>query len=352
MAELYGKKISREELLQYAGSMPQIAGIRRFQYQNGRQHGVKAADVRTGSGLNFTVLLDRSIDIAYADYCGKPLSWVCKNGIVAPQYFENGGIGFLRTFSGGLTTTVGLTQAGEPGIDGDEVLGIHGRISHIPAETYSVHEDWEGDEYVMRIRGQMRETCLYAENMVLKREITCKLGESVISIKDTVENQGYNDTPFMLLYHVNFGYPVVSEHSRLYSSAERVEPWNDAAKTGNGKYDRFERPQKGYQFQNFTHYMPRDKDLVLLGIVNEELSFGGYLEYSPKEMPCFNEWKMMGQQDYVVGLEPGINIPEGRLQARENNRLAMLKPGESRNFNYRIGVLPDQAAIDTFIRRF
>lgn len=352
MPKLYGKEIRKEELLQYAGSMPQIAGIRTFQFQNGRQHGVKAADVRTGSGLNFTVLFDRSTDIAYAEYCGKPLAWICKNGIVAPHYFENGGMGFLRSFSGGLTTSVGLTQAGEPGIDGDEVLGIHGRISHIPAETYSVQEEWEGDEYVMRINGQMRETCLYAENMVLKREIVSKLGESVISIKDRVENQGYNNTPFMLLYHVNFGYPVVSEQSRLYSSAEKVEPWNEAAKAGNGKYDRFEKPTPGYQFQNFTHFMPQDKDGVLVGIVNEELSFGGYLEYSPQEMPCFNEWKMMGQQDYVVGLEPGINIPEGRLQARENNRLAILKPGESREFNYSIGVLPDQAAIDAFIRRF
>lgn len=57
MANLYGKEICRKELLEYTGNISQIAGVRTFQYQYGRAHGVKAADVRTGSGLTVTVLL-------------------------------------------------------------------------------------------------------------------------------------------------------------------------------------------------------------------------------------------------------------------------------------------------------
>ncbi len=350
MAELYGRARSRKEIIEHAGHMSQIAGIRTFEYNHGRARGVKAADVRTGSGLAYTVLLDRAMDISYAEYAGIPVGWICKNGIVSPQYYENGGIGFLRTFSGGLTTTCGLTQAGEPGVDGDEILGIHGRVSHIPAEEYRTSEKWEREDFVMTISGQVRETCLYAENMVLKREITSRLGGTTIEITDTVENQGYNDTPFMLLYHINFGYPVVSEHTRLYSSAEKVEAWNEDAKKGDGKWDRFQKPTPGYSYQNFLHHMPAGRDRVYAALVNEEIPFGGYVEYSPKEMPCFNEWKMMGQQDYVVGLEPGINIPEGRLKARENNRLTILMPGESRSFSYTIGVLPDREAIDGMMK--
>ena len=98
--------------------------------------------------------------------------------------------------------------------------------------------------------------------------------------------------------------------------------------------------------------MPKGRERVTAGLVNEELGFGGYVAYSPKEMPCFNEWKMMGQQDYVVGLEPGINIPEGRLEARENGRLSTLKPGESRTFSYKIGILPDRSAIAGYVKEF
>ncbi len=149
---------------------------------------------------------------------------------------------------------------------------------------------------------------------------------------------------------LNFGYPVVSEHTRSYSSAEKVEPWNEDAKKGDGVWDRFERPQADYAYQCFLHQMPKEKKKVFACLVNEQLDFGGYVEYSPQEMPCFNEWKMMGRQDYVVGLEPGINIPEGRVKARELGNLTILKPGESRDFHYTIGVLPDREAIKEFLR--
>jgi len=348
MSMLYGKVMKRDEILQHAGCISQIAGARVFEYRYGRAEGVKAIEVRTGSGFRFIVLPDRGMDIADAEYCGKSLAWICKNGIVSSNYFENGGTGFLRSFTGGLITTCGLTQAGDPGIDGEEVLGIHGRIAHIPAESYSIDEYWEGDEYIIKVRGQVRETCLYAENLVLRREIICKMGESKLYVKDTVENEGYNETPFMLLYHVNFGFPVVSKDTKLYTSAESVERWNEDAIKGDGKYDTFQKPTPGYQWQGFLHHMPKDRDRVYAGLVNESMDFGAYVAYSPKEMPCFNEWKMMGQQDYVVGLEPGINIPEGRLKARKNGNLRMLKPGERYENAYEIGVLKDRQEIAAF----
>ena len=349
MAKLYGRMLSRDYLVQHAGCLSQIAGVRTFEYRYGRAHGVKALDVRTGSGLSFVVLLDRAMDIAYAEHNGRPVGWICKNGIAAAPYFENGGLGFLRTFAGGLITTCGLTQAGDPGMDGDEVLGIHGRISHLPAEWFTYEERWEGDELTFRVQGRVRESSLYAENLVLHREISCRLGESVIRIRDVVENQGYNETSFMLLYHVNFGYPVVCEHTRLHSSAEKVEAWNEPARQGNGQWERFDLPVPGYQYQSFLHHMPQNRERVVAALVNEQLDFGAYVAYSPKEMPCFNEWKQMGQQDYVVGLEPGINIPEGRLEARKHGRLATLKAGESYSIAYEIGVLDGTKEIESFL---
>lgn len=350
MIDVYGTTISKEELLQYAGRMDQIAGVELIEYSSGRARGVRAADLRTGSGLRFSVLLDRGMDIGYAEYSGKPLSWICKNGVVAPEYFENGGLGFLRSFTGGLTTTCGLTQVGDPGVDGDEVLGIHGRISHTPADTFSVTREWAGDDYILAVSGKVRETCLYAENMTLERTIQTKLGSNTINITDTVTNAGYNETPFMFMYHINFGFPVVSEYSRLYSDADTVEPWFYSEHRGDGIYDRFDPPTPDYIYQCFLHHMPQSAESVKVGLVNEKLNFGAYVRYSPAEMPSFNQWKMMGQQDYVVALEPGINIPEGRIQARENNRLRLLKPGESRSFSFSISVLPDADTVESFTK--
>ncbi len=351
MPMLFGKQVSRAELSQYAGCLAQVAGIRPFRFTQGRADGVKAADVRTGSGFGFTVLADRGMDIANAEYCGKPLGWISKSGVVAPAFHEVPGFGWLRSFGGGLLTTCGLTQVGAPGVEGDEVLGLHGRISHLPAESFGFEERWDGEQCILRVQGQVRESVIYAENLVLKREIVCRLGESSLTVSDVVENQGFNETPFMILYHINFGYPVVSEHSRLYSSARGAAPWNEDAKKGDGRHDRFDRPTAGYKFQVFALDMPAQRDRVYAAIVNESLDFGAYVAYSPKELPCFSEWKMMGCQDYVVGLEPGTNGSEGRIEARRTGRLAMLRPGESRRLGFEVGVLRDRRDIESLAAR-
>ena len=178
------------------------------------------------------MLLDRGMDIAHAEFRGLPVSWDSKNGAAGPGYFERPGQGWLRTFGGGLLTTCGLTQVGPPNIDAGEELGLHGRISHLPAERYELEEGWEGDDYVLRVRGRVRESVIYGENLLLKREIACRMGGTTITVNDVIENQGYRETPFMLLYHLNFGFPVVSEHTRLVTSGSRAEAGNEEARRG------------------------------------------------------------------------------------------------------------------------
>ena len=351
MAGFFAEDIAFSELSEYVGDFYQIAGAREITYRNGRADGVKAVDVKTGTGFEFTVVPDRGMDIVGAFYKGLALGWLSKNSIVAPNYFENGGIGFLRSFSGGLLTTCGLTQAGDPGVDGDEVLGIHGRISHLPAERYHINESWEGDRLTIKIEGAVRESCLYAENLVLNREIICRMGESGLTVKDRVINKGFRRTPFMLMYHINLGYPVVSPSSKLYTSADSVERWNEAARNGDGEYMNFNKPADNYEWQGFLHYMPQCEKPVTAAIVNHDLNFGAYVSYDSREMPCFNEWKMMGKQDYVVGLEPGINIPEGRLSAKKNNTLRYLEAGESYSNQFEIGVIEGDMEIKELLER-
>jgi hypothetical protein len=83
-------------------------------------------------------------------------------------------------------------------------------------------------------------------------------------------------------------------------------------------------------------------DKAFYGIINEEMEFGGYISYNPKKLPAFNQWKMMGQQDYAVGLEPCNSIPEGREEAKKNGRLKYLEPGEKFESILEIGVLRDK----------
>ena len=162
--------MNRKELLKRIGSVEQVGGIREFTFDSGKARGVRAIEINTGK-VRFTVLPDRCMDIAQAYYKEHAVAWYSKTGITNPAFYENEGKNWLRGFYGGLITTCGLRNIGGP--VGEH--GLHGRIANTPAEKVSVSAEWVGDEYIMKVSGQMRESCVFGENLVLKRTITAKL---------------------------------------------------------------------------------------------------------------------------------------------------------------------------------
>lgn len=300
------------------------------------------------TGLRFTVMLDKGMDIADAWYCGKSITWQCKNGIVGPQYFENSETGFFRSFAGGLVGTCGYTQVGTPCKDGDTFLGLHDRADNLPAERYSIEEGYDADGiYTVQLTGYVRQSCLYQENILVKRQITIKQGEPKILLHDTIRNDGYNETPFMLMYHVNFGWPVVSEDSEIWSPAKKLLP-----EAGGERENDFpillDPPIANYGYECATHELPETGE-VAVGVINRRLEFGAYIKLDAEKFPSFNTWKMSGEQDYVFAVEPGTNAPMGRAAAREKGELIMLKPLEQREYGFELGVIPDAEAAQTWI---
>jgi hypothetical protein len=80
MAKLFSRTWTRTELLEHVGDLSQIGGIRLGEWADGTERGLRVADVRTGSGLAFSVLLDRGMDIGPASYKGMPLAWASPTG--------------------------------------------------------------------------------------------------------------------------------------------------------------------------------------------------------------------------------------------------------------------------------
>lgn len=122
--------------------------------QDGKAEGVKAARIDTGSGLSFTILPGRGMDIPDASYRGIPLHFFSGTGITAPTYYEEPGLGWLRSFFVSLLTTCGITYSGAPDEDQGQALGWHGRISNAGAENVCINQEWQDDEYVMTVQGR------------------------------------------------------------------------------------------------------------------------------------------------------------------------------------------------------
>ncbi len=344
MPDLFGREYEPQQMRELTGTMGQLAGIRLLQLADGKPRGMRVAEVYTGSGLRFWVLLDRAMDIGAAEFAGMPLAWL-HPALGGPDQYEPQGYGWARTFGGGLVTTCGLTFFGHPEHDAGEHLGLHGRISHIPGERVQVNEEWRGDSYVLEISGQVRQSVLGGENLLLTRKISTSLGATSFVIEDTVRNDGFRQTPHMILYHCNFGFPVVSPQSELLIEGEEVRPRDPAARAGLDNYARFEQPSPDFAEQVFFHKPRVDAaGYSQAAIVNRALGFGAYVRYRAAELPFFAQWKMMASGDYVCGLEPANQWETPRHRLREEGRLRFLAPGEQVAYRLEIGVLDEAAS--------
>ncbi len=355
MVQLYGKEWTRAELARHIGLESQLGGVRLGELADGNRRGLRTAEIDTGSGLAYTVLLDRGMDIGVARYKGASLVWESPTGPVHPAYFEEEGRGWLRTFHGGLVVTCGMTTAGAAASEDGEDLGLHGRISHTPATNVWADGAWRGDEYEMWVRGKMRQAVVFGENLLMDRRVWSRLGESRLWVRDVVTNEGTQTTPHMLLYHINLGFPLLAEGTELLAPSRVVTPRDAIAAPGLDVHNRYEAPIDGYQEQCFYHDMAADAD-GFVTVILANRAFGGgqglgmYLRYRQAELPIFTQWKMVCAGTYVAGLEPANCRVEGRPKDCAEGLLQFLEPGESRETLLEIGVLGSNAEIDALAK--
>lgn len=359
MARLWGRDFTRDELAARTGQLAQVAGVRLVTLGDGAERGVRVLEFRTGSGFEFDVLVDRGFDVARCEHAGRALGWHSQTGFPGPWYHEPEGFGFFRLFGGGLLTTGGLDHALGPATDTAEQYlypdietasyGLHGRLTATPARLAGYGERWEGDECVLWALGEVVQAAVFGEQLVLRRRVEARVGESRLTVSDEVENVGYTPTPHMFLYHVNVGFPVVDDGAQAHVPAIAVEPGREH---GVGDYTSLEPPRRGYVEQVYQHEMAAETGgHVPVAVVNPALGLGVYEVYRNDQLPHHLLWRMLGRGNFVVGIEPSTNRMAGRLDARERGELIELDPGERRAYELELGALVGAAEIDSFTAR-
>ncbi|WP_375446054.1 aldose 1-epimerase family protein [uncultured Fibrella sp.] len=335
----------------------QIGGIETAVLDNGAGRGVRVAWINTGTGLRYKVVIDRGMDIADAFYNQHCLAWLNHSGITTPQPFSDRGLDWLRTFNGGLLTTCGLSHVGGPEADEYGERGIHGHISNVPAEVESIIQpDPVTGNLAMSITGRMRETKIFGPCLELKRTISATLGEPTIRIHDEVVNRGNTAAPHMLLYHVNFGWPLVDEGTKL------IWEGNWQPREGGIHAGIF---REGNDFKTCPPPMeshlgtgeavvcidakPDASGWCTAGLHNAKLGLAVAMRFQKAQLPWLTNWQHWGKGEYVTGIEPGTHPPIGQAKARENQTLILLEPGEIRMYDLEMTVLSSAEQIDDFV---
>ncbi|GHU39844.1 DUF4432 domain-containing protein [Clostridia bacterium] len=250
---------------------------------------------------------------------------------------------YIIAFAGFLTTC-GLDSICTPSDDTDgfgniETLGQHGRISNTPADNFYSVANEESGEPVIETYAHMTQGRLFGDRLSLTRRIKVFTDRNVFEISDTVKNFGYVTSPHMILYHINFGYPFLTEEAKIILPAEKTVPRNAYAAKDADKWDQFTSPQSGIEEQCYYHTLKKDADgWTGYSLNNPALGFGINVRYDANPLDYFIEWKNPGEGDYVLGLEPGNCNGEGRKKAREDGILKYLQPGEEVKYRFVIEI--------------
>jgi len=358
MVELYGRELSRSALAAHSGALQQVAGVELVERADGPERGVRILQFRTGSGLDFRVAVDRGFDLLGAEFRGVPIGWHSPTGprhpgLASPE--ENDGWGFLRSFTG-LLATCGLDHALSPATSSAEryiyrgferhAYPLHGRVSQIPARLTGYGERWDGDRCTLWAEAEVAQMAVFGENLVLTRRYEAEVGGHAIAIEDRVENRGFRPTPHMLLYHFNFGYPLLDEGSEFLAPIRTIVHAIHELRGQGAGYRTQGPPQVDFHEQVYQHDVVAGADgMATALLVNPRLALGARLDYDAAALPCLMEWQCLQSGLYVLGIEPSTNHMRGRTFAEERGELIELQHGEARSYRTRLSVLDGGDAI-------
>ena len=318
--------------------------------QAGRSRGVDVVEVHNGK-FRFVVLPTRGMGIWRASLGELQLGWRSPvKGPVHPglvRLWEPSGIGWLDGFDE-LLVRCGLESNGAPEFNenGSVRYPLHGRVANIPAHKVEVSIDDDSGE--ISISGTVDEARLFANKLRMVSTISTTAGRPGLRVTDTVSNLSAEPSELELLYHINFGGPLVSRGAKVVLPAAKVAPRDEAAVGNLSEWDTYGpeapgSPEAVFFFDLRCDAVGRTQALLMSAAGDRGVS----LNFNKNQLPYFSLWKnRQAEADgYVTGLEPGTNFPNRRSFEKQQGRVIVLAPGQSRSFEVSLEVHPDAAAV-------
>jgi len=330
--------------------------VNAYTLHGGLQEGVDVVEINNGK-LSFAVLPTRGMSIWKGQYEATRLGWDSPvKDPVNPAFvnqLERGGLGWLKGFNEWIVRC-GLSSMGAPGTDtvldysGNEFevpLTLHGNIANLPARSVTL----EISEEAITLKGEVDETMMFGPALRLTTEIRTEFGSNSLRIDDTVTNLGNNPTEHQMLYHINYGGPLLEKGARILAPFKQVAPRDAHSAEGIENFDQYGASQIGFVEQAYYYELAgkRGSRETMALLRNASGDKASLLRFSLNDFPCFTLWKnTAGKADgYVTGLEPATSFPNARKFERERGRVIQLKGGESRQTNLTIENFDTKTAI-------
>ncbi len=310
----------------YIGNEDQLMTVHESVLCQGRQQGVKMIHVENAAGLSVTLLPDRGMDIYQIRFKGKNLNYIAPCGIVAPEYYDARGLEWLKGFYCGFLTTIGLQHFGGP--RGEH--GLHGKSAYAPAENVEIVRGSEKDgQPTVTVKGTMREAWIFGPNLRLTRSIKFFCNENKIEMCDMIENCGFTKQQYVLGYHINYGWPLLSEATKIDVEHTSVRGRDDRAQSFIEEINTVPSPANSWPERCYIYDMKPDaKGNTGYTIKNEKEGVAVTAKYPAAAFPKLCQWQYFTSGQYVMGLEPLVCEMDGPLVGEKKSPAPALAAGE------------------------
>jgi len=317
----------------------------------GRQEGVQVIEVDNGA-MTFTIVPSRGFEVWKAQAGKLRLGWDAPvKEIIHPSYIrltDNGGRGWVSGF-GGLMVRGGLASFGSPIQDGDQQLTLHGHVDYLPASHVSVRYEAAPTPRLV-FRGVVDDVQTFGPQLRLTSEISCLIGKPEIAFDDAITNLSDAPQEIQLLYHTNFGTPLLGAGAEFIAPVKQVAPMNPASAVGDLKdWNRYSGPHAApYTAKVFNLQLYGDASGQTKAMLKSPDGASGVLmRFDTHGLPYMSLWKneITPKAGYVTGLEPGTGFPNPRPVERAAGRVPKLKGGETYHVHLAILALTSRSEV-------
>lgn len=330
--------------------------IEKRRLYGGKQAGVDIIIINNGK-MTITLIPTRGMGIFNVKMDGERiLGWDSPvKEIVNPVFLDlesRGGLGWLDGFNE-MMVRCGYEWTGHPGVDDNgQLLSLHGRAQNTPASTVKVVID-DIAPHKISIQGEIGELTFKKANLVTLTKFEIVPGSTTFSLHDKLTNKSDYDDEYQIIYHSNFGTPILEKGAKFTAAASEVSPFNDYAKAGLKDWETYLGPTKGYDEMVFNLKPIGDsKGNTLAVLHNETGNKGVAVRYNIKQLPVLTLWKNTDtlQQGYVTGIEPGTSYAYNTKFQRPLGLVPTIKAGESKYFDVTYTVLVSEKDVKSALK--
>ena len=303
----------------YIGSTDALVQVRELAGDPHSGSGGRAYAFTLAGGLAFEVLPDRGLDIGAVWYGGQPIGWRSPLGSpgLAPTPSE-----WLGRFGGGLLVTCGLDNIGSP----RGAYGQHGSHHDTRAHDVTVERLTEPDRLGVRISGTIDSVEVFGRRVRTYRTITSYADDPAVHISDRVVNEGAWPASVALLYHFNFGVPLVLPGTTIAVDAEDHQPRDSESAAG---WQEFPGVSDQLCEEVWQHQGLRTVDGIATTSVTSPTGLTAEVSWGAAELPRLVEWIFPPRQSWALGIEPANAPIFGPDRDAPDAGIPILAPGES-----------------------